>query len=452
MPDEKSNNPIPPNLPISGNQPATTPTWPSLNSPTATLPPVAPTPLSNKPVGLPTASAPQPPINLSPKPVVPALPTRPVATAPITPTPVLSKEISATVRTMESDIKAVGQNLPSRGVEVKVGGGPIVSVKPPVVPVSTPVVFTPVNSSNVALGPSEKRTTPLSSPVSPAPQKPTPPVAPVGIVLPPVNGSRKIRPLFLGLVLLVLVIGGLGIYWMLAPKVEPVPTPAPTQVVSATPEASAAPGPVDDLNAIFPSHGAITLVASRSTEFVPELYSQMVTVSNTGVKNVFLAPASPLGASETLPFLFTDFVRLSSATDLPTTTNGLDDQNFGLVISRQTEKFTSKGALVPNSPVEQRLALVVGVKDPAMTATWLTAWEGNMAKDLSNLFKLGASINNVVFKNNNYRGLNIRYANFTQPDRSIDYAVVRATNGRSYLVITNSREQVYGVVDNLLGF
>ena len=87
-----------------------------------------------------------------------------------------------------------------------------------------------------------------------------------------------------------------------------------------------------------------------------------------------------------------------------------------------------------------------------MTATWLTAWEGNMAKDLSNLFKLGASINNVVFKNNNYRGLNIRYANFTQPDRSIDYAVVRATNGRSYLVITNSREQVYGVVDNLLGF
>ena len=239
---------------------------------------------------------------------------------------------------------------------------------------------------------------------------------------------------------------------MLAPKAEPVPTPLPTGVVSATPEASATPGPVDDLNATFPSHGAITLVASRSTEFVPELYSQMVTVSSTGVKNVFLAPASPLGASGTLPFLFTDFVRLSSATGLPTTANGLDDKNFGLVISRQTEKFTSKGALVPNSPVEQRLALVVGVKDLAMATTWLTAWESNMAKDLSNLFKLGANTNNIVFKNNSYRGLNIRYANFTQPDRSIDYVVVRAVNGKTYLVIANSREQVYGVIDNLLGF
>src|SRR3989344_2496631 len=177
MPDEKSNNPIPSNLPISGNQPATTPAWPSLNSPTTTLPPVAPIPQPNKPT----------PINLPPKPIAPVLPTPPVTTAPFTPPPVLSKEISATVRTMESDIKAVGQNLPSRGVEVKVGGGPIVSVKPPVVPVSTPVVPIPSNSNNVALGPSEKRTTPLS-----------PPATPAGIVLPPVSGSRKVRPLFLG--------------------------------------------------------------------------------------------------------------------------------------------------------------------------------------------------------------------------------------------------------------
>lgn len=404
---------------------------------------------------MPTAGVPQPSTPLPPKPITspPLTPTAPIVPAP---TP-QNKEISALVRTMESDIKAVGQNLPNKGgVEVKVGGGPVVPIVPPIVPVVKPISPTPAqtNSGNVALGPSEKRTSPMPVTATPVPPKPAvPPIAPAGIILPPTGSKKSVRPLFLGLIILVVLVAALGIYWLLAPGSEPAPTPFPTRTPSSTPEFSATPvsGPVDDLNFIFVNHGTIIFAASSSSQFVPMLYDQLATNSSTA-KNSLLAPLVSTSATSTAPLPFSGFVRLAAIAGVSGDTNGLLDSNFALVISRQTEKFTSKGALVPGSPAEQRLGLVVGVSDTAITTSWLTNWEKTIATDLSTLFRLGSTPSNVVFKNNAYRGMNIRYANFTQPDRSIDYAVVRAVNGKSYLVIANSREQIYGIIDNLLGF
>ncbi|OGN12734.1 MAG: hypothetical protein A3C71_01610 [Candidatus Yanofskybacteria bacterium RIFCSPHIGHO2_02_FULL_43_15c] len=51
-----------------------------------------------------------------------------------------------------------------------------------------------------------------------------------------------------------------------------------------------------------------------------------------------------------------------------------------------------------------------------------------------------------------YRGVKIRYANFSYANQAIDYAIITAKNGNDYLIIANSREQVYSIIDKLLGF
>ena len=56
------------------------------------------------------------------------------------------------------------------------------------------------------------------------------------------------------------------------------------------------------------------------------------------------------------------------------------------------------------------------------------------------------------FLDTNYNGVSIRYKNFPYADKSVDYAIVTALNGKNYLVITGSREAMYGSIDKLKGF
>ena len=48
------------------------------------------------------------------------------------------------------------------------------------------------------------------------------------------------------------------------------------------------------------------------------------------------------------------------------------------------------------------------------------------------------------FQDNTYKNVNIRYLNFSDPSLTLDYAIVG-----DYLVITTSRESMYGVIDRL---
>lgn len=86
--------------------------------------------------------------------------------------------------------------------------------------------------------------------------------------------------------------------------------------------------------------------------------------------------------------------------------------------------------------------------DPALAV--LSRWETNISSNIKVLFALDIDrAASVDFLDNAYQNVAIRYRNFPDPLKTIDYAVITAANGDKYLVFTNSREHIYAIIDNL---
>ncbi len=118
----------------------------------------------------------------------------------------------------------------------------------------------------------------------------------------------------------------------------------------------------------------------------------------------------------------------------------------------QKEIFDSKGVIKPNAPMEKRLVFVLEVRDSYSTTQTLLAWETTMVEDLQKLLSLNVSKQkNTQFSDNTYSGSAIRYRNFLWPDKSIDYSIVAATNGKSYLILAGSKESMFATIDKLKG-
>lgn len=94
--------------------------------------------------------------------------------------------------------------------------------------------------------------------------------------------------------------------------------------------------------------------------------------------------------------------------------------------------------------------LLIELNDSASGLTAMGNWEGTMTQDLKDLFLLNpVNSASATFLDNVYQGAAIRYRNFPDPNLTVDYAVVTAGNGESYLVITNSREHMYAIIDRI---
>lgn len=77
----------------------------------------------------------------------------------------------------------------------------------------------------------------------------------------------------------------------------------------------------------------------------------------------------------------------------------------------------------------------------------LRDWENTMKEDLKPVF-LGQELGEPAakeFQDNIYQNIDIRYLNFSDPLLTIDYALTS-----DYLIITTSRESMYGVIDRIL--
>jgi hypothetical protein len=118
----------------------------------------------------------------------------------------------------------------------------------------------------------------------------------------------------------------------------------------------------------------------------------------------------------------------------------------------QREVFNQAGQVNPNAEVEERFIVVSEARESSFALQGLGIWEPTMVTDMQELFGLSATKeSDPQFMNNSYQGAAIRYKNFPHPDRSIDYAVVSGTNGKSYVVITNSRESMFAAIEVLRG-
>lgn len=97
---------------------------------------------------------------------------------------------------------------------------------------------------------------------------------------------------------------------------------------------------------------------------------------------------------------------------------------------------------------ENRVGFMAEITEREILETGLRDWENVMPEDLKPIFvgqEPGESVA-AEFQDNLYKGVNIRYLNFTNSAFAIDYAIAR-----DYLVITTSKESMYKVIDGVLG-
>jgi hypothetical protein len=97
-----------------------------------------------------------------------------------------------------------------------------------------------------------------------------------------------------------------------------------------------------------------------------------------------------------------------------------------------------------------RLVWVAKVTNSDNVKQIMEQWETNMADSLKDMFRIDPLKQaSNIFLENNYKNILIKYKNFPLPDKSIDYAIVKARN-QNYLIISESRESMYSTIDWLV--
>ena len=98
------------------------------------------------------------------------------------------------------------------------------------------------------------------------------------------------------------------------------------------------------------------------------------------------------------------------------------------------------------------IGYVFKVNDVSTAQSAMTAWEPTMPNDLSSMLNIDVQrASSTAFLGNTYQGTLIRYRNFPDAYSSIDYGFTTLPDGNTYLVLTNTRDHMFGIVDRTLG-
>ncbi|MEK7615917.1 MAG: hypothetical protein AAB420_01780 [Patescibacteria group bacterium] len=221
----------------------------------------------------------------------------------------------------------------------------------------------------------------------------TPPRPPAPVNLPP-DGKRRKKPM-IWIIVGIFVVIMLVVLFLLGSKSNPEPTPTPTS--SATPT----PTPMFGFEEIF--HPTQSLEGNLS---VGELKMSHAVLAD------FPFPA--------LDFSFDpEYVYRSSF--------GKPDGSSGL-------------------------GYAFKINDTVAAQTALTDWESTMARDLKTFFQLNTQRSaSEGFLSNTYQNTVIRYRNFPDAFNSLDYAIVTMPDGDQYLLMTNTRDHMFAIIDRVLG-
>ncbi len=363
----------------------------------------------------PSFSPPAPPSLTTPKPMAPA-----PAPAP-SPAPAMPgvKEYQSSIRTMNEDISKLKQGQKPAGVAVPRKVEQIIPAPQPMPPKqampSQQFKDLPKPPSSLKQEPSSQIYVPESG------KKP-------GV------GSNM---LFIGIAVVALLAGGLYWFFVLrtpAPEVAQV-TPTPTAIPSAT--------PTPDLNSILSGVNTENVVVKDPATDL-NVVIKTLAINGGEFKNLNITSESK--GQIVLGLL--DF--LSNPSQQLMDNMGADHR---VLLYGQKEIFDTKGQLKTSAVLEKRIVFINEVKDAATAFQLNKSWEASMNENLKTIFQFDPrKQQNKEFSENSYRGVNVRYKNFKYADRSIDYAIVPASNGKSYLVITSSRESMYATIDKLRGF
>lgn len=270
-------------------------------------------------------------------------------------------------------------------------------------------------------------------------QKPAVPVAPkkpvpaAGISIPEPKGDGMGRKIMYGaigiLVLLAVIFAAVS---LLGDK-----TPEPT----TTPTASASPTPTP----------------ARTTKDLSFYFGQL-----TGTLQV---PSETPLPFEDFQNLLRELVPLSGqaanvealgSTIYPSFLDNADDGTFGnsgaILIFGQTERFSATGEKQTLTTPEPRLIYILEVADATSVNQLMQRWESvSLTTDMSYYFNYNVNDALVTdFMDAVYQQIPVRYQNYPYADKSIDWAIVPASNNINYLVISGSRESMFYAINQLL--
>lgn len=253
-----------------------------------------------------------------------------------------------------------------------------------------------------------------------AEQKPTPRPTPTPPEMVPEPRPRRKMPraLILGIVGII-IIGAVGgfFYWQ-ATKSEPEPQPEPQPII-----------PPLSQSLIFTEQTKIVSLLDEPSLF--ELLKKeskedqtSATFKRIGVLN------PPTGGEQEFLSLVEIFQGLEIAVP-PYSLSELEN-NYTLALYSQNNK--------------RRLILLAQIKNVNSFKEQVKFWEETMADDLKNLF-LDETMEEAAtsrFQDNNYKGVSIRYINFSDPNLTIDYAIVN-----NLFIIATSKESMYETIDRI---
>lgn len=348
---------------------------------------------------------------------------------------------------MSEDLSSLKTGQKPSGVSVP---RTIEPLKPPVVAppaLSKPPVSPIMPGTQVKLGELQK-TGPMAQQKVPVPAPMPKKEEPLQIIIP--EGGKKMiggNLLYIGITVIVVLVG--AAYWFFV-----IRNPAIPEAIF-TPTPSASPTPVATLNQLLSEALPVDIDLSESAipliDFNEAVKAQTILGGTTNKLNIKIIHAEGTEPVVTdryaggLTGIFDKFL-ISYPAQLKTILGG----ETAVLLYGQKEVFTAKGLPDTNAINVKKLIFITEVNDFAMAASISKEWESTMADGLKGIFELDVKkAASKTFLSSLYRETDVKYINFAYPDKTIDYAIIRASNGKNYFVVSGSREAMYEIVDKL---
>lgn len=343
---------------------------------------------------------------------------------------------------MQEDIAALKKGQTPAGFEVQKQSEK--DIKPSVEAVSPRIIPPPRPNSQVELGRLE-RSKPLPGGAPgislPQPAKPvaTPPLGSLGggIKIPSLGGgsfTSFLKPKNIGLIAAAVVVIGF-LVWFFAIRMPSAPqetlSPTPTFTQTAKPLVKS------------PIERAFGIIYSVNMDLGggPQLFSRLLDIVDKNVLSGGGPVLYKVSNSQTgQRYGFNDFMSSALVTIPPTIAALMNNADSYLSLLLKADGSYSYAFLVK-----------LNNTTPGPTVNDIKSWESGLSNDLKNPFGLDLTrAASVGFLDNAYQGMAIRYRNFPDPYKTIDYVVITMASGDKYLVFANSREHLYTITDKLL--
>ena len=224
----------------------------------------------------------------------------------------------------------------------------------------------------------------------------------------PIPRKRKIRPIFLLLIIALLIIGGV-FYWINREPEPVIPDPIPEQ--------------------IQPSESLIQVNETKIFDLQDSLFELIKEKSQNQEIGITRRLAILKNEKEFLSL--NELFQKLEITPPPYTISNLEE-NYTLVIYSQEQG--------------KRLNLVIQVKNSEILKQRMKEWESTMFNNFSKFYiddQPGEKASEA-FLIDNYKGIDIRYINLPDPDLTLNYTI-----RNNLLIIGTSKQAIYSIVDNL---